>query len=160
MRTPALVVVVLAALSVALLGCKRSSWYQSNVELTRIDPVRVDDQGKPLTMDVEFSWVECPGLQLEVIRGGKDFAACLSKYKLGDKVPVRIEKHWDEAGFWDWDVHEMGGCARPPDPDDEASFDTIRECHPWVINGATVGFRCNIIPEKKLLAACPWFGRY
>ena len=148
------------ALSMGVLGCKRATWYESKVELTRIDAVRTDDKGTTLTLDVEFSWFECPGTQLEVIRGGKEFAACLSKHKVGDKVPVRVEKHWDEAGFWDWDVHEMGGCARPPDPDDEASFDTIRECNPWVINGAPIGFQCNIIPEKKLLQACPWFGRY
>jgi len=128
--------------------------------LTRMDAVRTDEQGKPATMDVEFSYFECPGTQIEVIRGDNAFAACMARYKPGDKVPVRIEKHWDEAGYWDWDVHEMGGCPRPPDPDDEASFDTVRECTPWVINGAKVGFQCNTIPQDKLLKACPWFGRY
>lgn len=153
-------VVALGVLVVCVAGCsKKSKWYDSQVQLTRIDTVRKDANGKPLDLDVEFSYPDCPGDQVEVIRGDAAFAQCLSKYKLGDKVPVHIEYHFLDEGYWDWDIHEMGGCKRPPDPEDVASFDTVQECEPLKVNGIEEGFVCNRIPQKTLLAKCPWFNR-
>jgi hypothetical protein len=96
---------------------------------------------------------------------------------------VKDDYHWDHKGFYDWDVTEMGGCKRPPDDDDQSSFDTVQECEPIVVNGVeegfkcnridTVqecepivvngveeGFKCNRIPQKALLKKCPWFARH
>jgi hypothetical protein len=150
---------LLAVFLVLLAGCKRDKWYDAKVELTRVQNIRQDATGKPTDMDVELSWFECPGTQIEVIRGDAAFAECMKKYKVGDKVPVRVQYHWDSHGFWDWDIHEMGGCKRPPDPEDLSSFDTVQECEPIIVNGVSEGFHCNRIPQKELLKKCPWFGR-
>jgi hypothetical protein len=138
---------------------KEPRWFDTEVELTRLDIVRRDDKGRPITEDVEFSYFGCPGKQLEVIRGGTEFAQCMDRYKVGDKVPIKIERHWLKEGHWDWTVHMMGICTRPPDDEDEASFDTVQECEDLVVHGAKVGFRCNRLPQKQLLQKCPWFGR-
>ncbi len=151
---------VLPVAVLAFAGCgKKTKWYDSKVEITRVDAVRKDAKGKWLDLDVEFTYPDCPGQQTEVIRGDPAFAQCMSKYKIGDKVPVRIEYHFLDEGYWDWDIHEMGGCKRPPDPEDEASFDTVQECEPLKVNGVDEGFVCNRIPQKELLAKCPWFNR-
>jgi hypothetical protein len=150
-----------AALAVSLAGCgKKTKSYVANVEIQRFD-MRADDKGKPLSADLEFSYFECPGTQIEVIRGNGEFATCMKKHKLGDKVPVKIEHHWSDAdGAWDWDVLEVGECKRPYEEGDEASFDTVQECEDIKAHGATVGFHCNRIPQKALLEKCPWFGRH
>lgn len=144
----------------ALTGCARKTrWFDTTVEISRMDVVQRDAKGKSLTKDVEFTYSDCPGVQVEVIRGGAEFADCMDRYKIGEKVPVKIEYHWDKAGQWDWDIHSMGVCKRPPEYGDEASFDTVQECEDIVSNGAKVGFHCNRLPQKHLLQKCPWFGR-
>ena len=154
-RTAMVTLLVLAALP--LLGCHKTKTYESNVEVTRIHVVRKDDQGVAQTADFEFSYVECPGTQIEVIRGGKDFAACIAKFKVGEKVKIKIEHHWDAEGFYDADVFEVQGCARPPDPNDEASYKMVRDCEDWNVNGARVGFLCKYSDKKALNKKCPWF---
>lgn len=144
---------------VAVSGCKSSKTYESSITLSRVEAVRTDN-GVVRDIDVEFEWSECPGDQNEVIRGDAEFATCMKKYKAGDKVPVKIDFHWEKRGFWDWDVIEMGGCKRPPDPDDDSSFDTVQECEPIVSNGVNEGFICSRIPNKDLLKKCPWFARH
>ena len=142
-------------------GCKKKEkFYDTQVELTRFDILRYSPDGKARDCDLEFSYPDCPGEQVEVIRGGAEFAECIKKYKMGDKIPAKVLYHWDKGGFYDWDIHEMGGCKRPPDPDDEASFDSVKECEPIVSNGVEEGFMCNYIPQKALLAKCPWFARH
>ena len=140
-------------------GCHRTQRYESNVEVTRTHPIRTDGTGKPLTLDLEISYGECPGTQIEVIRGGAAFAECVSKYKVGDKVRVGIEHVWSSEGFYTWTVDRVGDCARVKDANDEASYAMVRECDDWLVNGQRVGFQCRYIPENKLLAACPWFRR-
>ncbi|MDB4934262.1 MAG: hypothetical protein JWP87_1234 [Labilithrix sp.] len=156
---------VLAFASLALLAttpaCNKARFYDSRVKINRIMPVRVAPDGKPLDLDVEFDWFQCPGTQIEIIRGTAAFADCMKQYKPGDDVKVRVEYHWQSRqGVWDWDVNEMGGCLRPPDDDDLSSFDTVQECEPIVANGVEEGFKCNRIPAKALLAKCPWFARH
>lgn len=144
----------------ALADCSRKTrWFDTQVEISRMDVVQRDAKGKALTKDVEFSYKDCPGVQVEVVRGGAEFAECMDRYKIGEKVAVKIEYHWDAAGYWDWDIHAMGVCKRPPEYGDEASFDTVQECEDVVSNGAKVGFHCNRLPQKHLLQKCPWFGR-
>ncbi|HSC89718.1 MAG TPA: hypothetical protein VLC09_20690, partial [Polyangiaceae bacterium] len=143
-----------------LLGCgKKDEIYNATVEITRLNVIRKDKAGNALTYDAEFSFFECPGTQIEVIRGGKDFAACIAKHKVGDKVPVELHYHWDQSGSYDYDVVSLAGCERPPDPNDEASYRMIRECEPWKTHGAEVGFICRVKPEHALLQKCPWFGK-
>lgn len=144
----------------SLAGCHKSKTYQPNVEITRISVVRKDQNGRALTTDFEFSYFECPGTQIEVIRGGEEFSSCVSKLAVGAKIPIKLEHHWDPEGRMVWDVFQVADCKRPPDPNDEASYAMVRECADWKVNGATVGFECQIIPKKELLAKCPWFAHH
>ena len=157
-RTKGVLVVALVASSLPLIGCHRSKQYESNVEVTRVGAIRKDEQGNAITTDVELSYSECPGTQVEVIRGGKEFSQCVArKVKVGDKVKVKLEHHWDPEGFYDYDVFEVQGCPRPPDPNDEASYKMVRECADWNVNGARVGFQCSYQNKKELNKKCPWF---
>ena len=153
---------VFAAVLFALVaqGCHRSKSYEANVEVTRVAPIRKDEKGKTLTQDFEFSYFECPGTQIEVVRGDAKFAECTSKYKIGDKVKVAIDHQWgSEEGVYKWNVKKIGDCERVQDPSDEASFAMVRECDDWSVNGTRVGFQCKYTPEKKLIDKCPWFRR-
>lgn len=151
-------IIVVGLLSLA--SCrKKTAWYTTNVEIDRIEVVRRDAQGKALDVDVEFTYPDCPGEQMEIIRGDANFAACIANYSKGATVPVKILHHQDKQGFYDWDIHQMADCARLPDDDDEASFDTVQECSPILVNQVPEGFVCNRIPHKELLAKCPWFDR-
>ena len=152
----------LAAVVVVLVstGCHRPKNYEANVEVTRVSPIRKDEAGKVLTQDFEFSFVECPGTQIEVVRGDAQFAACTSKYKVGDKVKLAIEhRYGSDEGAWKWVVKKIGDCDRVQDPNDEASYALVRECEDWQVNGTRVGFQCKYTPEKKLIDKCPWFRR-
>ncbi len=139
-------------------GCHRPKTYDARVEVTRVSPVRKDEQGTVLTTDVEVSYVECPGTQIEVIRGGREFSKCIAeKVKVGDKVSIKLEHHFDPEGFYDYDVFEIQGCPRPPDPHDEASYKMVRECADWNVNGVRVGFQCKYQNKSELNRQCPWF---
>jgi len=141
-------------------GCHRSKAYNASVEVTRVSVVRRDDGGKPLTTDFEFSYAECPGTQIETVRGDAAFSACVARYSVGQKIPVSLEHHWTDEGHYVWTVHKLGDCDRTLDPADEASFTVLRECEDWRVNGAKVGFQCDLQAEKKLVQQCPWFRRH
>lgn len=147
------------AMLVGAAGCHRPHDYESNVEITRMSVVRRDGNGRALTTDVEFSYNDCPGTQLETVRGGEEFSKCISKLAVGSKVPVKIAHRWTDEGHYAWEIRHIGDCDRPVDPNDEASFATIRECQDWTVSGAKVGFECQIKPKKELLKKCPWFAR-
>lgn len=151
-------VLVLAGTLVA--ACHRTKSYDAKVEVTRTTPVRKDEAGKVVTLDLEYTFSDCPGAQVEVIRGDAAFAACAGKYKVGEKIPIKLDHQWDPEGHYEWVVRRVGDCAREPDPNDEASFALVRECEDWAVNGTRVGFECKYIPEKKLLEKCPWFRRH
>lgn len=140
-------------------ACHRSKHYEANVEVTRMGVVRKDDDGKTLTLDLEMTYVECPGSQVEVLRGDAAFAACASKYKVGDKLKVSIDHDWAPEGHYKWIVRKIGDCDRVQDPNDEASYAMVRECDDWLVNGTRVGFQCKYIPEQQLVDKCPWFRR-
>jgi hypothetical protein len=155
------VALVAAAVLAAAPGCNKPRFYDSRVKVVRVSPIRVAPDGDALDIDVELDWFQCPGTQTETIRGNAEFANCMKKYKPGDEVNVHIDYHFESRrGAWDWDIEEMGGCKRPPDDDDIASFDTVQECEPILVNGVNEGFKCNRIPAKALLAKCPWFARH
>lgn len=150
-------VLSLVALALPLAGCHRAKTYEANVEVTRLEVVRKDETGSAITTDLEFSFVECPGTQIEVIRGGKEFSDCVQKLKVGDKVKVKLEHKWDPEGHYDYDVFQVNDCKRPPDPNDEASYKMVRDCRDWNVNGTRVGFQCNYADKKELNKKCPWF---
>jgi len=153
-------VVVLFAMFV-LTSCNRPKTYTTEVEIVRISPVRRDDTGKPLTTDLEISYVQCPGEQIEVIRGGEDFSSCVAKsMKVKDRRPAVLVHGATADGNLDSKVHEVGGCKRPPDPNDEASYDLVRDCSDWKVNGVAVGFQCDYSTQKALVAKCPWFRKH
>lgn len=157
MRRRSVFLVVLFALVAT--GCHRTKSFEANVEVTRVTPIRKDEQGKTLTQDFEFSYFECPGTQIEVVRGDTKFAECTSKFKVGDKVKVAIDHRWADEGVYKANVTKIGDCERIADPADEASFAMVRECDDWDVNGTRVGFQCKYTPEKKLVDKCPWFQR-
>ena len=140
-------------------ACHRSKTYESTVEVTRLSVARADQNGRATLTDLEISYVDCPGTQVEVVRGGEEFSASVSKLAVGAKIPVKVEHHWDAEGHYVWDVYQVADCKRPRDPNDEASFATVRECEEWKANGVVVGFECQISPKKALLDKCPWFAR-
>jgi hypothetical protein len=157
----------LAALSVAAVlvgvaGCKaKPATFKANVRLDRWDVVQTNEKGEILTADAEIVWAECPGASRETIRGSADWAKCMAaKHKPGDTFPVQVEWHWDDGGFYDWDVVDTDGCKRSYEDGDEASFDTVQECEDLKQHGAVTGFRCNRIPQAHLIAKCPWFRKH
>jgi hypothetical protein len=157
MRSAAVIGVLLVA---GLGACHRPKHYDANVEVTRISPVRADENGRTLTVDIELSYYDCPGTQLEVIRGDATFAECIAKHKVGDRIPVAITRTWASQGVYTWNVDRIGDCTHLKDPSDEASYALVRECDDWTINGTRVGFQCRYLPEKHLIDKCPWFQRH
>jgi hypothetical protein len=159
-RRPTWLVVASAALGVLAAGCgSKPVWYESQVELVRFDVVRRDAEGKPVTADVEISYDSCPGYQHEVMRGATEFAICMEKHKVGEKLSAKILWSYGNHGYYVWEVHQLGDCRRPPEPEDEASFSIVRDCEDWKVHEASVGFRCKYIGKEKLNAVCPWFRR-
>lgn len=150
---------LLVALGLAASGCHRKTHHETTAELTRVSAVARDDAGKPVAVDVEVSYRECPGTQTEVVRGGPDFAACIGKHRVGEALGVAIDHEWSSEGFYTWKIRRIGDCERTVDPDDQASYAMVRECSDWVVNGRSIGFQCRYTPEDKLIAACPWFRR-
>jgi hypothetical protein len=155
------VVLLLAGLvGLASSGCHKSKQYESEVEITGLRPVRKDEAGKPLTTDAEFSYANCPGMQIETVRGDTAFSTCIARYSVGQNVKLKLEHHWHEDGHYVWTVHKVGDCDRVVDPNDEASHAFIRDCEDWKVNGAKVGFTCDLKAEKALLDKCPWFRKH
>lgn len=132
--------------------------YTTRADLERIQVIRTAPDGKtPILIDVEFSYEDCPGEQRKMIRGGKDFAACVQKYKRGEKVPIVEIWGYEAEGRKESKVTQVGDCPRPPDPEDEASFEVVQVCEGIKVHGVRVGFRCDYTPGPELLDVCPWF---
>jgi hypothetical protein len=140
-------------------SCHRSRTYEAHATVTRVAPVRKDETGKTLTLDFEISYDDCPGMQVEVMRGDAAFAACASKYAVGTKVPLSIEHAWTSEDRYGWTVRRVGDCPRVADPSDEASYALVRDCRDWTVNETRVGFQCDYEPRAELLKKCPWFRR-
>ena len=141
-------------------ACGGSQWYDTEVDIVRTTPVRLDAGGSVVDVDVHLEYSQCPGHQLEVIRGDATFAACMQRYPEGSKVSAHIEHYVTERNMHDWNIHRLGECDRSPDPDDEASFDQVEECEATLVNGVEEGFVCHHLPHAELLRSCPWFARH
>jgi len=147
---------------VSLPSCHRPKQYETNVEIKRIAAVQAHEPGAASSMDVEVSFLECPGDQIEVVRGGVEFAKCIQSKQTreGGRVGVKVMHRWDPEGHYEHDIVEVNGCARPFDPNDQDSFKIIRECSDWVVNGVPVGFQCQYAEKEQLVKKCPWFRRH
>ena len=138
-------------------ACNGRKQYTTEVDLLRVTPIRRDDTGRVLTTDVEMSFAKCPGDQRKTIRGDAAFSACVSKMKVGDKVPVTLDHGSEQDGIAHFRVLRVGDCERKIDPNDEASFEIVQVCTKLEVNSVVVGFHCERKPSAELLAACPWF---
>jgi hypothetical protein len=155
----------LGLILVAAACSDRPKTFDSNVEIIRIRPISRDPKtNQILTIDVELSYVDCPGEQRRMIRGDKAFAECLYSatgddphHKVGDKVPAKILFHPKPEGGYANDVVKLANCDRKIDPKDEASYEVVQDCEPLIVNGVEVGVHCDRTRNKELLKKCPWF---
>lgn len=156
MKRLALVVV----LGVAVLGCEhKEERFESAVQIVRKEVIEKDENGVVTAMDFEAEWDACPGDQYQVIRGGKEFAACAAKYEPGDYVPIIVKHFWDPRGYYRWDIERVGDCLRPIDLDAYGSYEKSAECRDVVDYDRKIGFECSRRPFRGLLKRCPWMAR-
>ncbi|MDX1959964.1 MAG: hypothetical protein SFU98_15440 [Leptospiraceae bacterium] len=144
-----------------LIYCRESpKEFETEVVINRMEKVMIDDKGEPLLVDVEINYTDCPGTQIEIIRGNKEFGDCIfANHKVGQRLKLKIEWKWNSLGFYKWEVKELNSCKRYIDPQDEVSYDMIEECEDHVVYGIKTGFDCKRIPTAKLIEKCPWFRR-
>lgn len=152
-RHPAVAALLLLA------GCASERRYESACQIVSKYVVEQDDKGEPTQVDVEMEWDPCPGDQVQMVRGGADFAKCMAKWNPGDYVPVKVVHFFDSRGYWDWDLYEIGGCARPIESGSYGSYAKSRECSDAKTHGHPYGFDCALLPEKRLGGICPWMKR-
>ncbi len=146
--------------SVALVaGCRAERRYESVCQITAITPVELDAAGETSLVDVQIEWDPCPGDQVQVIRGGADFAKCMARWSSGDLVPAKVLHFWDTRGYWTSEVYELAGCARPFQVDGVGDYTKSRECRDKASHGRADGFDCSLLPEARLAALCPWMKR-
>lgn len=149
-----------AGLSLFASGCgKPEHRFESTCQLVRKDVVEEDDKGEAQVVDVELEWDPCPGDQFQVVRGGKEFAACMGQYEVGSMLPVLVKHWWDNRGYYVWDVYQVGQCKREIEPDSEGSYEKSQECSDTEMYGHGTGFSCSRRPFKDLVSTCPWMAR-
>jgi hypothetical protein len=148
-----------AALGSLLSGCHRDERFESVCQITRKAVVEVDDKGVAAQVDFELEWDPCPGDQVQIVRGGAEFAKCMEAYNPGDFVNVKVVHFWDSRGYYDWDLYEIAGCARPIEHDTTGSYAKSQECTDTKTHGHTDGFACSLRPFRKLVDVCPWTAR-
>ena len=150
---------LLALLCAAVSGCKpKEEKFESVCQLIRREVVSVDEKG-PVILDVELEWDPCPGDQFQVVRGGREFAACMAKYKIGDFLAVHVVRHWDTRGYYEWDLSLVGDCPHEIEWDADGSYEKSQECTDDLSHNVPVGFKCSRQPVAKLLQICPWTQR-
>lgn len=152
--------VLTTALASALVACGHPEHrFESTCQLVRRDVVETDDKGETQVIDIELEWDPCPGDQFQVVRGGKEFAACMEQYEVGKLLPVLVKHWWDNRGYYVWDVYQVGQCKREIEPDSEGSYEKSQECSDVQMYGHGTGFTCSRRPFKDLVATCPWMAR-
>ncbi len=143
-----------------LVACGKSERrFESTCQIVRRDVVEVDRNGAAAVIDLELEWDPCPGDQFQVVRGGRDFAACTERYAVGTLVPVLVKQWWDDRGYYTWDVYQVGDCARAIEPSSEGSYEKSQECRTRAMYGENAAFTCSRRPFDKLVAVCPWMAR-
>jgi hypothetical protein len=137
-------------------GCRSEHRFESACQLIRHEVVERDARGVPVLVDIELEWDACPGDQFQVIRGGREFARCMARYRLGDLLNVRVLHWWDTRGYYTWDVYQVGECSRPIEPESAGSFERSQECSESHAHGVVNGFQCSRLPHRTLAEVCPW----
>jgi hypothetical protein len=123
-----------------------------------MDKVAEDLDFEKAVVDLTISYIDCPGTQLEVIRGDHNFEKCMfTNHKVGDKIKVKIDWEWDTRGYYKWEVVQLNSCPRIIDEEDLTSYNMIEECEDFIVYGAKIGFKCKRVPTDKLITKCPWF---
>ncbi len=151
---------VTAAFALLTSACSKPEHrFESTCQLVRRDVVEEDDKGVAQVVDVELEWDPCPGDQFQVVRGGKDFAACMQQYEVGKLLPVLVKHWWDNRGYYVWDVYQVGQCKREIEPKSEGSYEKSQECSEVEMYGHDSGFSCSRRPFKGLVSTCPWMAR-
>ncbi len=146
-------------LALPLLGCHPTRHYESVVQIVHMDTVETDEKGNASLVDVELEWDPCPGDQFQVVRGGKEFAACMAKHEKGELLPILVTHQWDERGYYNWAVTKVGECGGDIDGQLEGSYEKSQECREVTQYGSKVGFECSRRPFRDLVAICPWTAR-
>ncbi len=150
----------LIALPLTLTACgERLERFESVCQIVRRDEVELNDRGEAESVDIEFEWDACPGDQFQVVRGGKDFAACMKKYDVGRLAPVFVKHWWDDRGYFAWDVYEIGDCVRYIEESSQGSYEKAQECADQDMYGKITGFSCRRRSFEGLVATCPWLAR-
>ena len=153
------VAIAVAICAVASSGCSRVRRYESAVQVVRKEVVEKAPDGSVTQIDFEVEWDACPGDQFQVIRGGKAFADCTSKYEVGDTAPVYVRHWWDDRGYYRWDIERMGDCWRTIEPESAGSYEKGQECKEVENHGFKTGFTCSRKPFRSLVKRCPWMAR-
>lgn len=136
-------IVLAVALAASLAACKKGEErFESTCQIVRRDVVEASVTGEAEVLDVELEWDPCPGDQYQVVRGGKEFAACMQRYQLGQLVPVLVKHWWDERGYYVWDVYKVGDCKRDIEAGVEGSYEKSQECSEQTMYGRNAGFSC------------------
>jgi hypothetical protein len=152
----------LCALSAVVLltaSCKpKDSHWESVCQIVSRTVVHEEKDG-PTLVDMELEWDPCTGDQFQVIRGGKDFAACSAKLKEGQYVSVQVLHYWDERGYYKWTLEKVGDCKVDVQIDAPGSFEKGQTCDDVVNHGQKSGFKCSRKADKRLVSICPWMAR-
>ncbi len=154
---PALLSLLALFALLATAGCKSGpKRYAARVKITKLEIDQRDDKGLPVTVDLTVDFHECPGDQLKTFRGGRAFAQCIAKHKVGEELDAQLDWGPIPDGY-DFTMAQVGECARLFDPDDESSHEIIQVCTDVEAHGVKIGFSCDRRPTKELLQKCPYF---
>jgi hypothetical protein len=149
--------VLVAAVATSACGQKPRT-FDTKVEILRVRPISRDPKtNEVLTVDVEVSFLDCPGEQRKMSRGDKAFAACIMKHQPKEQVAAKLWYGKVDDDHFGNQIVKLAECDRKPDPRDEASYEVIQDCEDIIVNGVNVGVHCDRKPSKELLAKCPWF---
>jgi hypothetical protein len=151
---------VMAMSLLPLSACgERLERFESVCQIVRRDEVEVDDKGETESVDIEFEWDPCAGDQFQVVRGGKEFAACMKKFDVGKRAPVFVKHWWDERGYFAWDVYMIGDCVRYIEESSAGSYEKAQECSDDDMYGKVTGFSCRRRSFETMATTCPWLAR-
>lgn len=142
-----------------LAGCHRDEHFESVAAITAQTVVERDESGQPELVDLQIEWDPCPGDQVEMIRGGREFARCVAGLERGQFVPVKVLHQWDTRGYWTWAIESVNGCPRPVEKNSPGSYERSQECRTLRSHGFPYGFKCDRQPKKDLVDVCPWTRR-
>jgi hypothetical protein len=145
------------ALAVAACG-EPAKKFSTTMEVLQTEPF-TDEKGVQ-TYGMQLKYSECPGDARRVLRAGKEYAACGTKIKPGDKLKADISATWDsERGVYRTEITHLGECPVKLDRKDEFNYEMVQICTDIVATGAVVGVHCDRNRPKEQVDKCPWLKR-